>query len=175
MFDKIFGVIEKGGKKTAAKRAIRSPMMNLAYMKVPTLVGTWATSPVGRSLLTDERYLTHFSTDGVTTTNASNKVEIKFDLGQIFEVYSINIMNTSGAGIKASNASSTGTVKLQTSVDGSTWTTRATQTPAGITFEDMDINYDGEGVAVRYVRLYLENDGTYSLTIDIAEVEIFGC
>ena len=158
--------------KKSVKRSIRAAFMNFAFAKTPTKTGTWTTDPAGLANLTDEKHLTHLTTDGVTTT--TNDVSINVDLGQVCEVYRIDILNTVGAGIKANNASSTGTVKLQTSIDDSSWTTRATQTPAGTSFEDMAISFDDEGIAVRYVRVFLENDGTYFMTIDISDIEVYG-
>ena len=169
MFENIFGE-----KKAVPVRGARAAFMNMAYAVTPTIVGTWATDPVGLANLTDERHLTHLTTDGVSTTTLANKVQIKADLGQIFEIYKIDVLNTASAGIKANNAASTGTVKLQVSTDDTNWTTLATQTPAGTAFEDMDIDYDGEGVAARYVRIYLENDDTYFMTIDISDIEAYG-
>lgn len=160
--------------KKAVHRMIRAAFMNLAYKKAVTIPGTWTTPPVGYADLTDENLLSHLSTDGVTNTTLANKVQIKIDLGQSQEVYQINVHNITGTGIKANNTSNAGTCKLQVSTDDTNWTTLATQTPALTTFVDMDVNYDGDGVAARYVRLYLENDDTYFMTIDIAEMEVFG-
>ena len=171
MFENIFG---KKDKRMVPVRGARAAFMNLAYAITPTIVGTWTVDPVGLVSLTDEQHLTHLSTDGVTNTTIADKVQIKVDLGQIFEIYRVDVLNTVGAGIKANNASSTGTIKLQVSTDDTAWTTLATQTPAGTAFENMDIDYDGEGVAARYVRLYLENDDTYFLTIDIGDIETYG-
>lgn len=170
MFEKLF----KKDKRVVPVRGARAAFMNLAYAITPTVPGTWTTPPVGMVNLTDEQHLTHLTTDGVTNTTVADKVQIKVDLGQIFEVYRIDVLNTLAVGIKANNSSSTGTVKLQVSTDDAAWTTLTTQTPAGTAFEDMALDYDGEGVAARYVRLYLENDDTYFLTIDISDVEVYG-
>ena len=170
MFEKLLGK----KKRAVPVRGARAAFMNVAYAITPTIVGTWTTDPVGLANLTDEQHLTHLTTDGVTNTTLADKVQIKVDLGQIFEVYRIDVLNIAATGIKANNALSAGTVKLQVSTDDSAWTTLATQTPAGTAFENMDIDYDGEGVAARYVRLYLENDDTYFLTIDISDIEAYG-
>ena len=173
MFEKLFGLAAERKLKVPVRGA-RAAFMNLAYAKTPTIPGTWATPPVGFANLTDEKHLTHLTTDGVTDTTLSHKVQIKIDLGQIYEVYRIDVMNTVGAGIKANNIANAGTCDLETSVDDSTYTVRATQTPALTTYVDMDVDYEGEGIAVRYVRLYLENDDTYFMTIDISDIEVFG-
>lgn len=171
MFENIFG---NKDKRAVPVRGARAAFMNVAYALTPTIVGTWTTDPVGLASLTDEQHLTHLTTDGVTNTTLANKVQIKIDLGQTFEIYKIGVLNTPAVGIKANNALNAGTVKLQVSTDDTNWTTLATQTPAGTAFEDMAIDYDGEGVATRYVRLYLENDDTYFLTIDISDIEVYG-
>ena len=171
MFENIFG---KKDKRMVPVRGARAAFMNVAFAIIPTIVGTWTADPVGLANLTDEQHLTHLTTDGVTNTTLANKVQIKVDLGQIFELYRIDVLNIAATGIKANNAANAGTVKLQVSTDNSAWTTLATQTPAGTAFEDMAIDYDGEGVAARYVRLYLENDDTYFLTIDISDIEAYG-
>ena len=163
MFDK---------QKKSVKRSIRAAFMNLAYKKTPTKTGTWTTDPLGLANLTDEHHLTHLTTDGVTTT--TNDVTINVDLDQVFEVYKIDILNITGTGIKTNHALSEGSVKLQTSLDGTNWTTLDTQTVESTTFVNMAVNYEGEGIAVRHVRLFLENDGTYYMTIDIADIEVYG-
>ena len=173
MFEKLLGM--RAEKKLAVPvRGARAAFMNVAYGITPTIVGTWTADPVGLANLTDEKHLTHLTTDGVTNTTLADKVQIKVDLGQIYEIYKIDVLNTVGAGIKANNTSNAGTCDLETSIDDSAWTVRATQTPALTTFVDMDIDYEGEGIPVRYVRLYLENDDTYFMTIDIGDIEVFG-
>ena len=158
-------------------RSRKAPFMNLAYKKVPTVIGTWTTDPAGLANLTDEDLLSHLSTDGVTTTTAGAQ-SVRIDLGQIHEVYQINIKNTSGNGVKANNASNAGTLKLKADTSATPSTQRGTtQTPAGTAFEDIDaskIGYDGEGIDVRYVLVELVPDGTYFMTLDISEIEVFG-
>jgi hypothetical protein len=158
-------------------RAQRSPYMNLAYGKLPTCPTAWGTPPAPLANLTDEKKSTHLTTDGVAAAGVAKKILI--DLGQVYEVYEIVVTNRAAEGVKAEHDDSTGTVELFADTATPPVTQRgATQTPAGTVFEDIDaskIGYNGEGIAVRYVMVTLDPDATYSMTLDINEIQVYGC
>ena len=170
----MFGLFKRTG---IPPRHRSSAYMNLAFGKLPTiLTADWDTDPVGLGNLTDESADTHLTTDGACKVNLAAGKGIKIDLGQKFEVYEINVENRSGEGVKANNAANAGTVKVKTSLDDTTYTQRSsTQTPAGVAFEDMNVDYLGSGIPVRYVLVEFDSDASYFMTVDISEIKVFGC
>jgi hypothetical protein len=172
-------IMELFGKREKPKiiRAQRSPYMNLAYGILPTCPAAWGTPPAPLANLTDEKKSTHLDTDGVAAAGVAKSILI--DLGQVYEVYEIVVTNRAGEGIKAAHDDSTGTAILYADTAATPVTQRgATQTPAGTAFEDIDaskVGYNGEGIAVRYVMVTLDPDASYSMTLDINEIQVFGC
>ena len=170
----MFGLYKRRG---VPPRHRNSPFMNLAYGKVPTIeTADWDTDPVGLANLTDEQNDTHLTTDGATVVTAANDKGIKIDLGRIYEVYEIKVKNRSGEGVKTNNASNAGGMRLKTSTDDTTYTDRSDdQVAAGTAFEDADIDFKDNGIAVRYVLIEFRPDGTYFLTTDLSGIEVYGC
>lgn len=173
------GIMELLGKREKPKivRAQRSPYMNLAYGKLPTCPVAWSTPPAPLANLTDEKKSSHLTTPGATS--AAGTKRIRLDLGQVFEVYQIEITNLVGGGIKSNNALNAGTVKLLADESTAPSTQRgATQTPSGTAYEAIDpkkIGYNGEGIAVRGIELEFAPDGVYTLTTDLSEILVWGC
>lgn len=169
MFDKLFGLAGKG-KKTAVHRAIRSPMMNLAYNLTPTAGAGWGTAPTGLKTLTDESKLTE-NTAGV---DADATAYIEIDLGQEFEVYAITVSNVSGSGFKSTGEDSA--VTLITLDGAANATTRDSQTlTAGAAYVDSTLDFDGEGIPVQKVRISMTHAAGATRTLKLSEIEIFGC
>lgn len=168
-------MFNKFKKRGIPPRHRNSPFMDLAFGKLPVAVFVGGTAPAPLANVTDDNIDTHFTTDGVTSVTATPNT-IKIDLGQIYEVYEIRVKNRAGEGFKTNNALNAGTVKLfADTVDGATTQRGTTQTPAGTSFENADIDYIGDGIAVRYVSIQLYPDGTYTLTADLSAIEVFGC
>ncbi|MCW7072246.1 MAG: discoidin domain-containing protein [Methanophagales archaeon] len=151
----------------------KSPYMNLAYQKLPTLHGNWGTDPAPLKALTNGDIHTPISTTGAKT--GSDTVYVQIDLGQVYEVYEI-IIHT-GYGYYHTVTGNTGSIKLKTGLTSTEAdaTERDEQTNNTDDYISFTLHYEGEGIPVRYVFLTMVSDGSHPQYIKPAEIEVFGC
>ena len=167
----MFGINEK--PKTPLRHR-RSPFMNLAFQKVPTVHGTWSETPSPLKMLTDGDIHTPITSRGAD--DGTDTVYIQIDLGQEYEVYEIVIHSGYGGGCKSHPANG-GTIKLKTGLTATEGdaTERDSQTTKSPNYTPITLHYEGEGIPVRYVFLSMKGDGSYHQYIQPAEIEVFGC
>ena len=171
MFEQLFGLAKGDTKRrTAIKRSIRSPMMNLAFGLTPVAGAGWDTAPTVLKNLTDESKLTECVAGN--DNDATSYIEI--DLGQEFEIYQIVIANVSGSGFKSTDVTSeTSLITLDGAANA---TTRDTQVlTAGAAYVDSTLGFDGEGIPVQKVRISMGHEAGATRTLKLSEIEIFGC
>ena len=142
--------------------------MNLAYGLLPTIAVMTAADPLAH--LTDEHNHTHLDTDGEVGAAATGTIII--DLGQVFEVYEINVSELAGGGFEG-GATEDETARLSTN-DGTGYVDRSALQTLSNGWQCSDIDYVGEGVPVRYVRISVFG-GTDTASVDLSEIEVFGC
>lgn len=163
IFDRMFG---KGNLKPP-KRHRQAAYMNLAYKILPAMAVMTAADPLAH--LTDEHGHTHLTTDGEVGAAATGTLII--DLGQIYEVYEINVSELAGGGFEG-GVTEDETARLLTN-DGAGYVERAAQN-LGNGWQCSAIDYVGEGIPVRYVQIEVFG-GTDTASVDLSEIEVFGC
>ena len=153
----------------------KSPFMNLAFQKVPTVHGSMDTTPTPLKMLTDEDIHTPITT-GMKDTG-TDEPYIQIDLGRVYEVYEIVIYSGYNGGYYTNNSSNTGHIYLKTGTTNvlADATQRDDQTSTTVAYVPITLHYEGEGIPVRYVFLSMKGDGTHFQIARPAEIEVFGC
>jgi len=177
IFNKIFA---KGRLKIPARHRTAA-YMNLAFDILPTAVdvtpNAWDTPPVDLRTLTDENYQTHFATPGVH--DDADQTYIEIDLGDIYEIYEIIVQNGGAAiGYNKAIAGADVDFHLVTSIsdDVTAGTVRDTQTvPGDGANHDNTLHYVGEGIPARYVYIEFTGEVGDVTTVDLSQIEVFGC
>lgn len=165
MFGNIFG---KRGKVPLRHRS--SAYMNLAHQILPTISGTFDTTPAPLAMLTDGNRQVPITTAGVETTAAG----IVIDLGMEYEVYEIKIHSGYGGGY-LSVVGNTGTIELAVEDAAAAATTLDTQNTVSTAYVPITLHYQGNGIPVRKILLQVVSIGADAQTIKPSEIEVFGC
>ena len=151
--------------------------MNLAFGKLPTIegsVGVCDQDPAPLSILTDEGDQEVGFTTILEHSTVAENLYIQIALEQEFEIYEIVIRHKTGAGYK--KAATDQDVLLKTIDGANVTTTRDTQTVTGDdAFHDNELTYKGDGIPVQIVLIQTVMTSANKFTLDLSEIEVFGC
>ena len=151
--------------------------MNLAFGVLPVAkgsVGAPDQAPLPIEILTDEGDKSVGFTTVLEHATDTENVMIEIDLLHEYEVYEIVVSFKTATGFK--KVATNQDILLRTVNAAAAVSTRDTQTlTADGAFHDSTLHYVGDGIPVQKVQIYTVMNSADKLTMDLSEIEVFGC